>query len=683
MAVSESANYLNGSICLGVRTVESQTQETEFSRLVKATLLAIGFATAAYWVRGNYQYSEEMQLLSLVLYVFAAFAFLGATVSLLTISASQVLLGTQHLSEKLFRLLRFYVFQKGFAIVGACSILVLGFILVTYLSPNPIAYFLILTVSFITAVFPDAHARIVESNWYYRMFRSGTTPDSEFAQAYHLRKYAKPFEDMFVEGYGYCADTLFIGSSTREASVKPLDIWDSSSVSEIVFATTGAGKFVTDIAPRICTYMGSGIYSTIKPEFADFGTGVNVDVSTSFARELREAGLDPGVDPRKWTTVATPKPRFRTMVLDPLHQSVAAANGQDCSYSFFVDIPRNNPSVAIPRAQALALALIEEKGSTNSDPFFEKAPRALVLSAIGYVANRFPPELQNLPAMADFLMGKNPRTGGACEKQFRKNLEAMAACGDWSGLIASGAARMLQAGAKSFGSINYEVGNALSFCQEPAMRKHLAGQSRFSYEEVGDDKFPLSIFIIPDRVATKASAGFMRCHAAMSLAVFKTRLQRPNIPIIYIGDEFRQYGKGIGLAEASLVLRDNRVKLCLYFHDVASAILTLGEHEFEEFMATSSKRFYGVGTYGTAELISKILGNRWLDDREIPLADPQTIMRELSVRTDLQYVLPYAGPPVMRLHRRGFKTIKTSDGATYRGLPLEGLYDEQVSRFKN
>ncbi len=55
-------------------------------------------------------------------------------------------------------------------------------------------------------------------------------------------------------------------------------------------------------------------------------------------------------------------------------------------------------------------------------------------------------------------------------------------------------------------------------------------------------------------------------------------------------------------------------------------------------------------------------------------------MRELDVTSNLQYVLPYAGPP-MRLERRGYKTIRTKDGLYLRGLPLDGLYDEGLSRY--
>lgn len=661
----------------------SNQQVTPLVGLLRSIVMVVLALTGYVWVNASLSGSDERQILSIGLMLLGGLGILGVAISLLTLAVSQAAIGLQSLSTTALKILRFYAFQKGSAFLIAIVVFGIGVLLFVQMSSGLWMYAVLLFVCVTFATLPDTHAWLVESNWYYRIFRSGTNPDAEFAQSYHLRRVSKPFEETSRGDHGYCADALFVGTSTRESSIKPLDIWDDGCVSEIVFATTGAGKFVTDIAPRLVTYMGSAVYCSVKPELADFGLGRNVDLSHEFAAELRAAGKDPGVDPREITSVKSGKPRFRSMLVDPYRQSVYGERGLDCSYTFFEDIPESNPDVAIPRAQALAWSLIEEKVDSNADPFFEEAPRSVVFSAIGHVKTRFPVELQNLPTMADFLMGKDPRSGGASEEQFRKNLLAMASNPSWGGTIASGAARMLQAGSKSFGSINFEIGNKLSWCQEPSMRRHLSGANRFSYEEVGNEQFPLSVFIIPGRVAPKASAGFMKCHAAMSLAVFKTRLQRPRIPVLWLGDEFRQYGGGIGLAENALVLRDNRIRLVPYLQDVASAKKALGEHEFEELMSASSIRFYGVGTYTTAELVSQMLGNRWLDGREIPLADPQTIMRELSVRSDLQYVVPYSGPPVLRLHRRGFKTIRTKEGTVYQGLPLQGYYDEHLSQFQN
>jgi len=465
--------------------------------------------------------------------------------------------------------------------------------------------------------------------------------------------------------------------------MRRLDSWNWDVAPEFVTCSTGGGKFASDAAIRICTYMGSQLWVSVKPELADFGLGRCVDTSIGFRSELRNAKIDPGVDPTGITSVRYQKPRFRSFLLDPHWQSVYGSLGLGSKYTALNDIPDDDVDTAIARTKVLCRALVDSKENSNADRFFENAPMATIYSAIGHSKTRFPQELQTLPAVADFLMGKDPKTGAACPIQFRKNLESMRRNPEWGGTISSAASRLLQAGEKTFGSVIYEISNNIDFVQTPAMRRHLSGPSNFSYEDIGNDQFPIALFIIPSRDDLEGARRFMRLHVAMFIAVMKKKTTRPSLPILASFDEARQY-IGPEAAEAALVLRDNRVKQVQYWQTPSSAKATLGDGPFNEYVAQSTVRGYGVRDIDDAEWFSRILGQRSnVNGESYPLADPQTVLRELAISSNLQYVIPYAGPPVQRLHRRGFKTIRTREGLYLPGLPLHGHYDDGLSRYSN
>lgn len=60
---------------------------------------------------------------------------------------------------------------------------------------------------------------------------------------------------------------------------------------------------------------------------------------------------------------------------------------------------------------------------------------------------------------------------------------------------------------------------------------------------------------------------------------------------------------------------------------------------------------------------------------------PDRIMRELSIRSPMAYML---GPSVepMRVERLAFKPLVTREGCNFRGLPLDGQYDDGLSRYR-
>ena len=463
--------------------------------------------------------------------------------------------------------------------------------------------------------------------------------------------------------------------------MKRLDIWNSDPAPENVTGATGSGKMFTDIGPRACTYTGSMMTTSVKPELADLFLGRNVDPSPAFRKELAAVGLEPGVDPTGITRVRFHKGRFRSFLFDPYSRSVYGGAGLGNRYTFLCDIPGDDPNVGPARTMALCRALIPGKENSTADPFFENAPRSTVYAGIGHVLTTFPEHLRTLPVVADFLMGRDPETGGASPDQFRKNLRMMMNNPRWGGTIAGAASRLVLSGEKSFGSVNYEIGMNLAWTQGDAMRRHLSGPSQFSYADLGRDDYPVAVWVIPSAEDLDGAQRYMRAHVALMIAVRKAvpKAALPRIPICATFDECRQY-IGKEAAEAAMVLRSAKVKQAYYWQSVQSAIQTLGDGPFQEYAAQATLRFYGLRTVDDCEWLSRYLGFRLGSDGTArPLADAQTLRRLLAVNSNLQLVLPYGNATVMRLERRGLKDLRTREGLRVRGLPLDGHFDDHLA----
>ena len=160
--------------------------------------------------------SEEWRLGGMALGLLAAFLALAALISLLNLVASIVAAGVVQITTRSLSQFRFYAARKIVALVVGAGIAVAGFATVSPYDPRwgvlPVG------IGLLVAKLPDAWAVLNEQSWFYRIFRSGNAPEAEFAQRYHLKEMAKPFRSTFRTKHGYCSDSLFIGTSTRETS---------------------------------------------------------------------------------------------------------------------------------------------------------------------------------------------------------------------------------------------------------------------------------------------------------------------------------------------------------------------------------------------------------------------------------------------------------------------------------
>ncbi|MCA8998767.1 MAG: type IV secretory system conjugative DNA transfer family protein, partial [Planctomycetaceae bacterium] len=251
---------------------------------------------------------------------------------------------------------------------------------------------------------------------------------------------------------------------------------------------------------------------------------------------------------------------------------------------------------------------------------------------------------------------------------------------------------VMQLGDRAFGSVNAELGNYVRWITDPQMRRHLSGPSDFSYREFGDDRHPITAFLVPPRIAMQEALPFLRVHAELSLQLFATRTNRPAIPTLFLCDEFRQYGERIrAIRDGATILRDARVKLWLFAQSWPSLVDTIGEAGANEFASCSAMQYYGIDDIETAERISRELGKstkrvggrlsgKPISEQVYDVVTPAEVMTELRKNAPLQYVFPTTSAP-MRLSRVAHKPIVTEEGGRFQSLPLAGHFDDGLSRF--
>jgi type IV secretory pathway TraG/TraD family ATPase VirD4 len=257
-------------------------------------------------------------------------------------------------------------------------------------------------------------------------------------------------------------------------------------------------------------------------------------------------------------------------------------------------------------------------------------------------------------------------------------------------LIQRSASSMFQLGSNTFGSVLAEFEQKTRWLADDRVRRQSSGKSDYSYEEVGDDRWPVRIFTIGSRSSSdnQALMPWLRTHIELSLAILETKKIRPRDQITYQLDEFRQYGQINAIRNGATTLREAGVRLWIQAQSWASLIEVLGQAGADELEACSALEFFGTDA-NTAEKVSRMLGKHGLSDRPYAtgsdsfhdVVTPAEVMHELRKGSPLKYVFPTTMGP-LRLRRMAYKPVVTEEGIRYAGLPLEGHYDEHLSKYR-
>lgn len=187
----------------------------DLAQAMKSGVLAVGFGVGYGWTVAN-KVSEEWRLGAIALGLIAILFALATLISILSLMGGLIGAGiTSGLSYSI-SVFRFHAFRKALALFVGALIAVGGFFIASFHDPK--WGIVTAALGFMAVLIPGRWETLKHQPWFARLFRSGRSPDCEFAQVYHLKKFARPFHTIYRQSGGYCSNDLFIGTSTRESS---------------------------------------------------------------------------------------------------------------------------------------------------------------------------------------------------------------------------------------------------------------------------------------------------------------------------------------------------------------------------------------------------------------------------------------------------------------------------------
>jgi len=516
---------------------------------------------------------------------------------------------------------------------------------------------------------------------------------AEWAGPYVIAKHAQPlphkpvkdgfFNDGFIGGKVLAAD----GDGSSQMIV------DRSPAHWAWIGGPGSGKNICS-ATSLAGYLGSMLYVSNKPDACDLYFGARIDqnrlskIERGFLQEKSYA------DTRGITRTNFWVPDGRGIVLDYANQS---------AYGKYKHTLISDINVGQINGRMLALAIADgffpEMPNSKKDSWFVQAPRNLLAAAIlHFLSFHDDLRMHNLPYIVERCMGFNRLTGEAGPKVMQGLINEMLKNNHpkVGAFIRTTAVQIMELGSRSYGTLKSELQNNCAAVYDSQFREQLVGKSDFSYYDIGHDGQPFTLMHILPRgdAGLRSALPIFRAHVELAMQIQQTKLNRPAIPTAFVIDEARQFLQGIScVTKAPMLLRDARIRMWQIYQSWMGAVETLGEHGAAEMEACSVMSYFGLdGDYQTAKHVSERLGKEYFNRRrslmskalqreDVELMSPDRIMRELSVRSPLAYMMGPGMEP-LRVERLAFKPITTREGCRFRGLPMAGQYDEGLSRYR-
>lgn len=454
----------------------------------------------------------------------------------------------------------------------------------------------------------------------------------------------------------------------------------------------GSGKLIC--SAQLAAYVGSLIHASNKPDACDLYFGARIDqrrlaqIDSGFVREKRYA------DTRGITSTTAWVPNGRGCVIDFANQSVFGGG----KHTLISDVDIND---TFARVMALGIAdgFFPEISGSKKDNWFVQAPRNFLAAAIlHFLSWHQDQRMHNLPYIVERCMGFDRLTGEAGPQVMKTLLDEMLRNNhpQVGAFVRTTAVQLMELGSKSYGSLKSEFHNNCASLYDPQLRELLIGESDFSYRDIGVDGAPFALFYVLPRgdAALRSAIPIFRAHVELGMQIQQSKLDRPGIPTALVVDEARQFLSGIQcVTKAPMLLRDARVRMWQIYQSWPSVIETLGESGALEMEACSVMSYFGIdGDLDTAKRVSERLGRESFRMRDslfslrsqridTELMTPDRIMRELSIRSPLAYMMGPGMEP-LRVERLAFKRLVTREGCRFDGLPMAGQYDENLSRYR-
>jgi hypothetical protein len=470
---------------------------------------------------------------------------------------------------------------------------------------------------------------------------------------------------------GHTGEGVFMGPTLFEHGIGKRGVWLNAS-HYVTCAMTGAGKSATSLNFRLIFHPGSMVVISPKPEHVNFALGRRTD-PTLFLRPEAEQDRRPGCYPRD-SKARFHLPNGRCFNLDAGKQSAFDSD----RYTLLSDVWVDRPG-AIGRLLAISSGSFPDNPRAK-EQWFIKAPRIGLAATWGHVLTTVADcRCHTMPFGLRLLLGIDPTTGVARPDNQTRLFQQMMNNPGLGGWIQSVGSSLYQLGERNFGALNSELQTNAGWMLDPTMAAVLEGPSSFSFEEVGVDGWPVTVFITPPRGEKPANA-WLRSTLELMQLVFQQRESVPSQSVAIICDELKFWGAECQSVKDSMnILRDKNVSIHLYTQSYAQLIEMYGEQGAAEVLSASCLQLFGCNDLRTRQFVHERLGQTTCKvegiDGIVDLASTDAIDRDLSLTSPLQVVLSPGAAPML-LGRVAHKPIRTKEGAFFEGLHLEGHYDE-------
>lgn len=338
------------------------------------------------------------------------------------------------------------------------------------------------------------------------------------------------------------------------------------------------------------------------------------------------------------------------------------------------EIDIDSPNAKDDIFQIVESCIMQEADENANSKHFRENAQKIMTGVIAHVLSEYPEEDHNLPTIYDIILTGSPEGTISMPEAFNVLVDRMS-MNDAMGRAPMDAAKVLkEAGENERGGFITTLATGLSWVNTPVLRPILM-KSSFKLKDIKLKKE--TVYLVVPFENMKNHSRFLRTVVSLGLMACREHADH-DYKTLYLLDEFPQLGTFRPIKEGLVTLRSRDVKIWMHLQNLGQLKERYGN--WQDFMSSCDKQFFAVNDHGSAEEISKMLGDyveRWVEGREgetksvdknRPLRSPSEVMEELKKDSKLQYVLPADGLP-LRLKlvsfKKNFKKYGTVKGSRF------------------
>ncbi|MQW85966.1 type IV secretory system conjugative DNA transfer family protein [Sinorhizobium saheli] len=260
---------------------------------------------------------------------------------------------------------------------------------------------------------------------------------------------------------------------------------------------------------------------------------------------------------------------------------------------------RYNPLTQV-RTEADARSLAEQMfpRDPKSPAFFTDDASGFLTAVIMYVLHNAPPHRRTLATVCQIASLKGKELLSFAEKMTSFPLSE-----------AAGKAILSKTRDRGLQALESTLESKLALWRDSDIQRSIAG-SDFSFEDLKDR--PITVYIDIPFGKMEPFAPWLRILLKGALDAMETNRRKPDIPVLFILDEFLNIGPFPEFRAAIRTHASAGVRLWFFLQDVMSLQEHYPGNSWQPFLNCSVKQFFGIDDPLTGELVGQYLGHETL-----------------------------------------------------------------------